>query len=388
MISVESSEQTPRVPHAWALTAFASVLSVGQILLVRSILGSSYPTWVLVALGLATALPMLAMGSWPWPAFVFASAAACAYGFIGAPASLTWVGPIVGVYMISLRYGRSHGVGSAVVAAFALGLPGAAALTAVGAGVNVARMLVLSGAAAAFGEANRERRARMVEAELRAEQAELARASEAALIVDEERLRVARELHDVTAHSLSVIAIQSELARKTLRADPDAALQAVEAIGDVSRQSLGELRVMLGQLRGSGDGDRTAASLASVGDLIGALKLAGCSVESDINTPDTLPPFVDATAFRIVQEATTNIIRHAPGSAVKMHVGVSGGEILIEITNTVEHASTPQQGGHGLTGMRERARALGGKVTAAPCAGVWSVSARLPLRVGQESEGA
>jgi len=346
------------------------------------------PLWALVALGLASALPILGMGRWPWPSFICAAIAACTYGFVGASASLTWVGPIIGVYMITGRYGRRQGVTSAVVGALALGLPAAAGLTVVGAGVNIARMLVLSGAAAAFGEANRERRARMVEAELRAEQADLARASEAALIVDEERLRVARELHDVTAHSLSVIAIQSELARKTLRSHPDAALQAVEAIGEVSRQSLGELRAMLGQLRGGSEGDRIVASLASAGDLIDALKLAGCSVDSDIDAPGAIPPFVDATAFRILQEATTNIIRHAPGSAVKVHVGVTGGEILIDVTNTIEHASPPQPGGHGLTGMRERALALGGRVTVGPCAGVWSVAASLPIRAGQESEGA
>lgn len=387
MMSIESSDRTPGVPHAWALTAGVSVLLVAQILLGNSVFGSSSPAWVLVALGIASALPMLAMGRWPWPAFACASLAACTYGFVGASASLTWVGPIVGVYMITGRHGRSQGAVGAVVAALALGLPGATDLTAVGAAVNVARMLVLSGAATAFGEANRERRARMAEAELWAEQAELARASEAALIVDEERLRVARELHDVTAHSLSVIAIQSELARKTLRSNPDAALQAVEAIGDVSRQSLGELRAMLGQLRGDSDGDRVVASLASVGDLIDALELAGCIVQSDIGAPGNVPPFVDATAYRIVQEAATNIIRHAPGSAVKLRVGVTGGEVLIEITNTIQHDSEPYQAGHGLTGMSERAHALGGRVSAGPLAGVWSVSARLPLRVGHESEG-
>ena len=388
MMSIESSDQTLRVPHAWALTAFLSVLVVAQIIFGESVFGSSAPAWVLVALGLASAVPILAMGRWPWPAFVCAGIAACTYGFIGAPASLTWAGPIIGVYMITGRYGRSQGVTSAVVAALALGAPGAVGLTVLGAGFNIARTLVVSVAAMAFGEANRERRARMVEAELRAEQAELARASEAALIVDEERLRVARELHDVTAHSLAVISIQSELARKTLRSDPDAALQAVEAIGEVSRQSLGELRAMLGQLRGGSDGERLAASLASAGDLISALVLARCAVDSDINPPNNVPPFVDATAFRIMQEATTNIIRHAPGSAVKVRLGMTGGEILIEITNTIQHESAPQQGGHGLTGMRERALALGGRVTAGPRSGVWSVSARLPLRVGQESEGA
>jgi signal transduction histidine kinase len=388
MMPIESSDQTPRVPYAWALTAFVSVLVVAQILLVTLVVGSSSPAWVLAALGLASALPMLAMGRWPWPAFVCASIAACMYGFVGASASLTWVGPIVGVYMIAGRYGRSQGVTSAVVAALALGVPGAVGLTAVGAGFNIARMLVLSGAAMAFGEANRERRARMAEAELRAEQAELARASEAALIVDEERLRIARELHDVTAHSLSVIAIQSELARKTLRSRPDAALQAVEAIGEVSRQSLGELRTMLGQLRSGSDGDRIVASLALVGDLIDALVLAGCAVDSDIGPLGNAPPFVDATAFRIMQEATTNIIRHAPGSAVKVRVGVHGGEIFMEMVNTIGHESASQQGGHGLTGMRERALALGGRVTAGPSTGVWSVSARLPLNVGHESEGA
>lgn len=381
MNPTNSSRQAGRVPHPWVLAVGAGVLVTGQIIVGRLVIESATPMWVLVLLGLASVLPILAMQRWPWPVFVAASVAASAYGFVGARASLTWVGPIVGVYVISMAFGRRHGIASALVAAFALGLPGAMELTVVGSAINFGRMLLLSGAAAAFGEANRERRARMVEAELRAEQAELARATEAALIVDEERLRIARELHDVTAHSLSVIAVQSELARKTMQTRPETALQAVEAIGEVSRQSLGELRTMLGQLRGvAGEHSSTeVASLAAVGELIRALELAGCTVDSDVEPLRDLTPFVDATAFRIVQEATTNIIRHAPGSAVKLRVRVVSGDILLDITNTV--ASTPQNAaeGHGLPGMRERALALGGTLKAGIYAGVWTVSACLPL---------
>lgn len=238
--------------------------------------------------------------------------------------------------------------------------------------------------AAAIGDATRNRRAYVAEVEQRAIEAERMREEETSRRIDEERLRIARELHDITAHSLSIVAVQSGAALHVLDTDPSAARAALVAIRDTSRASLGELRGMLGVLRG--DGEQTGAApltpapgLSRIDELVGPLREAGLvvDVEVDLGT-DLLPAMVDASAYRIVQEALTNVLRHAGKSDVRLSVRRDGERLEIEVLN--DGPAKPAAGeGHGIAGMRERAAALGGTFEAGPAPhGGWRVFSVLP----------
>ncbi|SDH63033.1 Signal transduction histidine kinase [Sinosporangium album] len=221
---------------------------------------------------------------------------------------------------------------------------------------------------------------------LRAEEAE---AAKAAL---EERSRIARELHDVVAHHMSVIAIQAEAV--PLRAAGDAReLEAgLKEIRELSLNALSEMRRVLGVLRDE-HGERDTApqpGLDRLGELIANARAAGLTV--GVSTPeplDDLPDSAGLTAYRIVQESLSNAMRHAPGSTVTVAVSRTAGELLLRISNGPPAVPVARIGaddervgpGHGLIGMRERASMLGGTLAAGPTPdGGFRVSARLPIK--------
>ncbi len=250
---------------------------------------------------------------------------------------------------------------------------------------EVVRNLAMLLAAAVLGDATRNRRAYIAEVERRAAEAERTREEEARRRVDEERLRIARELHDITAHSLSIVAVQSAAAAHVIETNPDEAKRALVAIRETSRSALAELRSMLGVLRGAGEPAAPLAptpGLARLGELVEPLTDAGLAVdvrfERDIAD---LPPFVDASAFRIVQEALTNVLRHAGSASVT--VGVTGDDktIVLDVVDDGASIASPAEEGHGIAGMRERAAALGGTFSAGPLPERgWRVHAELPLQ--------
>jgi signal transduction histidine kinase len=250
---------------------------------------------------------------------------------------------------------------------------------------DVVRTLALLAGAAALGDATRNRRAYVAEVERRAAEAELRGEEQARRRVDEERLRIARELHDITAHSLSIVAVQSGAALHVLDTDPAEARRSLTAIRETSRSALAELRAMLGVLRGSGDAEEGAplmppAGLARLDDLARPLRDAGFSIELDVELgADPLPAIVDASAFRIVQEALTNVLNHAGPAHVKVRVRRENEHVEISIAD--DGGSTGQgDEGHGIAGMRERALALGGTFDVGPVpGGGWHVEATLPL---------
>jgi signal transduction histidine kinase len=252
---------------------------------------------------------------------------------------------------------------------------------------DLVRTFAVLAVAAALGDATRNRRAYVVQVEMRAAEAERTREEEAERRVDEERLRIARELHDVTAHSLSIVAVQSGVALHVLDTDPAAARTALTAIRSTSRDSLQELRGMLGILRGSADDPGAAPltpspGLARLSDVVRPVRDAGLNVDVvGLPLAGPLPAIVDASAYRIVQEALTNVLRHAGSSSV--HVSIARGEdsLSIEVVDDGNGSAgrTPADG-HGITGMRERALALGGTFEAGPLpSGGWRVAAVLPL---------
>ncbi|TDO66611.1 signal transduction histidine kinase [Kribbella sp. VKM Ac-2571] len=239
----------------------------------------------------------------------------------------------------------------------------------------------------AIGEAVRYRRAYLLELEERAVRAEQSRDEEAQRRVIEERLRIAHELHDVIAHHIALMNVQSGVAAHILRTQPDEAERALSLVRSGGRTVLQELTVLLGVLRRSGSPLPTAPtpSLHELDALIRSFTAAG--VEVDWTPPASLgalPDVIELTAYRIVQESLTNVLKHAPGAAAEVQLIHRSSALEITVTNGPAPASTSEaRGGHGLVGMRERVSAVGGELRAGPAAGGgFAVHAVLPLETG------
>jgi signal transduction histidine kinase len=197
----------------------------------------------------------------------------------------------------------------------------------------------------------------------------------------EERLRIARELHDVLGHHLSLINVQAGVGLHLLEEHPDQAKAALKAIKQASSEALGEVRGVLAALRPQGEAapKTPAPGLAGVEDLVAA---AGLPVELTVEgTPSALPPDLDRAAYRIVQEALTNVRRHGgPDSAARLTLVYEPDSLGVRVVNNGAPVGEPVQG-NGIAGMRERATALGGTLRAGPRAeGGFEVVADLPVR--------
>jgi signal transduction histidine kinase len=254
-------------------------------------------------------------------------------------------------------------------------------------------MVALSVASIALGLAVAGRRqvfAAMVE---RAERAERDREDEARQRVDAERLRIARELHDVVAHSMSMINVQAGVAAHVLPTHPDEAIEALTAIKVASREALRELRAILNVLRqvdAADVGRVPAPRLAQLDALADATTQAGLPTAMSVSgSPAGLPQTVELAAYRIVQESLTNVLRHAgPHARATVQVTIGDGVVLVQVDDDGRGGVAPEAGigefhegtGAGIAGMRERAAAFGGTVEAGPGPGRgWRVRAVLPV---------
>ncbi|MEU3191446.1 sensor histidine kinase [Streptomyces sp. NPDC006992] len=213
-----------------------------------------------------------------------------------------------------------------------------------------------------------------------------ARAAEQAIVA--ERLRIARELHDMVAHSIGVIAIQAGVGRRVIGTQPSEARNALAAIEDTSRDTLAGLRRMLGALRQAVPGDGAPLGPApGLADLDGLVERAqGAGVRVDIEwrrERRPLPAEIELSGYRIIQEAITNVVRHSGAPACRVTIDCQQDDLFIEITDEGRGLSgLPGAAGYGLTGMRERAALLHGEFTAGPRPeGGFRVAARLPLPV-------
>jgi signal transduction histidine kinase len=199
-----------------------------------------------------------------------------------------------------------------------------------------------------------------------------------------ERARMARDLHDVIAGHLSAIAIQSEAALSMVDGDPAVMRRVLRSVRENSVDSLTEMRAMIGLLRDSGEDpdERTApARLRDIGRLLESARAAGLEVEATTDVAGDLPVAVDLSAYRIVQEALTNVVKHAPGGRAEVTVGNRDGTLVVEVRN--ERTGPDAQGtGLGLLNMRERAQAVGGVLVAGPHEREWRVRAELPAERG------
>jgi signal transduction histidine kinase len=239
-----------------------------------------------------------------------------------------------------------------------------------------------------WGEAVRARRAYVAELRDRAERAERTREEEARRRVDEERMRIARELHDVVSHTIGVISVQAGVAAHLLERRPDKAAESLAAIRQASDEALGELHAMLGVLRdGDGGGGEPPLSPApGLGELdVLVAQAAGAGLEVQVSLegePRRLPPAVDLACYRVVQESLTNVVRHARASRAGITVTHAHGRVTVEVTDDGRAGGNGEGpgSGEGILGMRERARALGGSLEAGPRPeGGFRVLATLPV---------
>jgi signal transduction histidine kinase len=357
---------TPRLPRSWRRRdlVIAAVVTVVEVLGLRT--GPTAPTpsaalgTIGLLLSLAQGVPLLWRRTHPLAVLVVTTAAFVAYALLLVP--VPPYGALVALATLAVRReARAAAAATAVlVAACAV-----AYLPSPGPADDVVPPAVVTVGVGVTAQLLRERRAR-AEAQARR-------------VAAEERLRIARDLHDVLGHSLGGIAVQSSTGRLALDAGaPDAARDALIAIESASRDSMQEVREVLGMLRDSG-----APGLEALDDLVGTSRAAGLTVEvarqGDLHG---LPPETSRTAYRVLQEALTNAAKHAGPGRVQVAVRCTASLLAVEVVD--EGRVAPNGGadglpGHGLVGMRERVTAAGGTMAAGPdpVAG-WRVRVELP----------
>lgn len=368
-----------------ALILFLTGAGIAEAWLNDSVRGS--PVWLSV-FALLWGLPLLARGSRP----------------VGAP---TAVLVLVIIQALIWRQSVGYSVSTFMLVALAIGLYGANLATRrerqAGAAFALAAVLIvvfldpeggwtdLVGTVPTFsvawlvGQVYRGHVRRTAELRERAERLERERDAEARAAVAEERSRIAREMHDVVAHSLSVMVVQAEAAEEMLGVDPERARTPLIAVQDTGRAALGELRRMLGVLR---EKDAGAAALApqpglgGLDELAAHVRAAGLPVSVRVEgEPRPLPSGIDLSAFRIVQEGLTNALKHAGPANAEVLVRYGEGEVEVRVSDDGRgHDPASNGDGHGLVGMRERVSVYGGELHAGPGPkGGYRLSARLPL---------
>jgi signal transduction histidine kinase len=241
------------------------------------------------------------------------------------------------------------------------------------------------------------------QAERAAEKAAAAAAERAEQVrrtLADERAQIARELHDIMAHAMSVIAVRSGVARMVIDTDPGQAREALTIIETTTRRSLREMRLLVSMLRDGEDHDAELSPPPGLGDLdrlVADTAAAGVAVEVDIDgTVRALSPAADLSAYRIVQEALTNVVRHAGPTHARVRISYRPAEVNIEVTDDGPSGQAPPPAsrpgsGHGLIGMRERAALFGGQLTAGPDTAGFRVKASIPTtdpRSSDVSDGA
>ncbi|MGA8295708.1 MAG: sensor histidine kinase [Acidimicrobiales bacterium] len=341
-----------------------------------------------LVLALGAAIPIAIRRRWPMPALGLATVSlsvAMGLGQSFAPDPLI----AVPMYQVATVSERRRSVPALAAASLAL-VVAAAVGTATHPSEGNATFSVLLAVAAWFvGDSVRERRIYLAGlAEQKAQKAREER-ERAQRGVAEERLRIARELHDVVAHSLSVIAIQSGVGSHVIDEHPEQAKQALINVGNTSRSALDELRRMLGVLRQEDPQlDLTPApGIGELPPLIDQIRATGLNVATRIDEQaiQRIPPLVELAVYRIVQEALTNVVKHASAKTATMEIRREREELVVEVTDDGQANLTPYRSAptehHGIVGMRERTALFEGSLVAGPRpGGGWRVLARIPLK--------
>ena len=207
----------------------------------------------------------------------------------------------------------------------------------------------------------------------------------ARLQAESEHTRLARELHDGIGHALTIIGVQAAAGRRVLGRDPEQAAAALSSIESTTRDALGELDTMLGLLRDGAAERAPEPDLARLPVLVSAYRSAGMELQADLGPELALPRLVSSTGYRIVSEALANAQRHAGGGPVRLKVGLTGENLLVEVSNRLPQSPRARAGsGRGLTGIAERVALFGGTVTARAVSSDWVLRAEIPTGAGRE----
>jgi signal transduction histidine kinase len=339
-----------------------------------------------VAIAIAAGLALAPRRRWPLAVcLVTAAAVPLAIGLDRASGADS-IPTLIGVYTVATLASRRRALAVSFVVAATLALARGLIQAKGWSDARTAAEPALAVAALFLGWAVSGHRAYIAEIKDRAERAEASRDEELRRRLDAERLRIARELHDVVAHSIATINVQAGVAAHVIDKHPEHAAAALTTIKYASKEALRELRNILGILRQSDEGESRAPApgLGQLDVLVSTSRDAGLPVEVRITGQrHTLPATVDLAAYRIVQESLTNVLRHAGPAKASVRLGYSADQLEIEVTDDGRGREPGEQGGHGIAGMHERAIAFGGELNAGPRPdGGFSVRARIPLAAG------
>jgi signal transduction histidine kinase len=336
--------------------------------------------WVVVFLAAAAGLVFWSRRAPAFAAFSLLGLSVVWYG-VGYTSRLIDVPTLVAFYQLGRTGDRRRQVavaavtvGTLVFAAFGNEEQVRVSLT--GVGLTVAAIL--------SGELMRGRQLLLDQHTERTARAERERDIEAERRVAEERLRIARDVHDVLAHTVSLMTVQAGVASDAMARDPAAAARALETIRTAGKQAMGEIRSTVSVLRGTGPAlTAPAPGLDALPELVETTRSRGLTVDLTMDVGDaSVDALVGLTAYRVVQESLTNVGRHAHASRVQVEVGLQDDTLVLAVTDdgiTAWRAPDPSAG-YGLRGMRERVDALGGTVAFGPTGdGGWCVRATLPL---------
>jgi signal transduction histidine kinase len=356
-------------------------VALATVLLVASVGGlvtgevDETPLAVTLPVAVVSSLSVLGRSRAPLLAVVLTSVATLvqAIGTGAAPGSLM---SLVIVLVLAFSVGAECEEGRAAIG---IGVLGTALCIGewVDHGSDYAFIVIMLGGAWLVGRATRTLRERATFAEQH--QRDLAR-----LAVADERTRIARELHDVVAHGLSVIAVQADAAEAALAKEPSRAAEPLDAIRASAREALDDMRQLLHVLRSEQDTTERspARGLADLGPLVTGLRDAGLPLEADVRVTGPLPAGVELAVFRIAQEGLTNVVKHAGTVPTRLVVEPAGDGIQVTVRNTTGRRTiAPPASGHGLHGARERVEAAGGDLRAGRTAdGGFELLAHVPLR--------
>jgi signal transduction histidine kinase len=383
-----ASRLSPAALDACLAVALAAVLVTARAIEARGLHGGAWLGYVL-----ALAAVSLIAGRRRWPLAVFAGTLLLALLAIAltSPSGAISLPVVIAVYTLAQVQERRRAALLALLAGASLALARGLFQYRGWSDARTAVEPALALAALFLGWALASQRAHIAEIEARAVQAERTRDEEARRRVDAERLRIARELHDVLAHGIATISVQAGVAAHVLHERPEHAAEALRTIKATSNQALRELRGVLGVLRDAGESEprEPAPGLSQIDRLIDTTSDAGVPTRVSVSgRRRPLPATVDLAAYRIVQESLTNVLRHAVGASARVTISYSDEQMTISVIDDgprVNGGTTPGNGngsasGHGIVGMRERVHALGGELEAGPRpGGGFRVCARLPV---------
>ncbi|MBJ7602162.1 MAG: two-component sensor histidine kinase [Candidatus Dormibacteraeota bacterium] len=371
-----ATAQLRRLAPAAFWTSLAVILALYSLWLL-----DAWQRPVFITFGLLTTLPLAL--TWRSPVAVWATIAAGAVlaSIAGVPATPTeFTAGLVALFVLTQRHSRLRS--GLIAGVFALGT---AFVRRQVNGFELAFELAIVALNWLLAGSVRTQRALVNALEERARSQEQIRAEEMRRAAAEERARIARELHDIVAHSLGVIVVQATAGGRVVDESPEEARAALNAVERTGRDALADMRRLLGVLREDGPSARQPQpGLDQLEPLLERFRAAGLDLAVEIDRPlPPLPAGLDLCAYRVLQEALTNCLKHAPGRPARLQLRCREGALNLNVSNDGDPSPAwrvENDGGHGLLGMRERVAMFGGDFQAGPAPdGGWYVAARLPL---------